>query len=49
VIQTKEKKYSYYLIQKYINNSEKGKISMDKPPNKMGNCPFASPLVTPLF
>ncbi len=24
------------------------KITIGKPPNEMGNCPFASPLVTPL-
>jgi hypothetical protein len=24
------------------------KTSMGKPPNEMGNCPFASPLVAPL-
>jgi hypothetical protein len=24
------------------------KITMGKPPNEMGNCPFTSPLVTPL-
>jgi hypothetical protein len=24
------------------------KITMSKPPNEMGNCPYASPLVTPL-
>jgi hypothetical protein len=24
------------------------KITMGKPPNEMDNCPFASPLVTPL-
>ena len=27
---------------------KKNRISMGKPPNKMGNCPFASPLVAPL-
>jgi hypothetical protein len=25
------------------------KTSMGKPPNEMGNCPFASPLVAPLY
>jgi len=25
------------------------KISVGKPPNEMGNCPFASPLVAPLL
>jgi hypothetical protein len=25
------------------------KITMGKPPNEMGNCPFAYPLVTPLY
>ncbi len=47
---SREKTYNYYLIEKIVSMGKNFliKISMGKPPNEMGNCPFASPLVTPL-
>jgi hypothetical protein len=56
VIQTRKKLIPHQKIKK--SNFQKSKISMGKnfliktsmgkPPNEMGNCPFASPLVAPL-